>query len=646
MGNTNSHQQPHPAHQNSNSNPNNAQSIHSRQKNKLPTTAQSSLSNFHQNQNQKVKEIITLNPTNLLLHQNQSSNQNQNQNHQSQTKTVDNKISSKNHHFNQLNQSLNSSSTSSNSSNSSKSSNHHQSNQSQSQAKNNQSLSKRKSIQLIDIDPNLPSNQAVSPINIKKNHIKSSNSNFNLTLTSTPIITHPISHFQLKLPSSNHSNSISNSSPSNPIRSISLNLPSKSIISSNPIISSDSNHLNSNQSIPSTSNHPIINSNQAIYHQNDEDEDDSIHEDQSSHLIHSNPSIINQNPNLINLNSLSSTPSNSLAPLQQPIETVVPPLPPSILHPFPPNLPELDSNSLDLNIPPISNTLTPAVTQTIAAATAVVQATPALDIGAGSDGVPTLITWKEPAHEVYVTGTFSQWKQQIKLRKPPETNENSNQSNAFSALVALPPGPHRLKFIVDKRWKTSKYLPSATDDKGNLINYLQINPGDQPFRGLGPRGIWSGYTYGNWPSMLDDSSTSDDDEDWTTEIPNALLDYEEYHDQSSDDDDLNANSNHHKNHQLKIVDKINPIPGEAGFAAEPPNLPAQLKEGILNMASRLPEGASDDNSLLPKPDHSVLNHLVASPIKNGLLSIGVTSRYKRKYLTTVYYKPINLPQNN
>ena len=36
----------------------------------------------------------------------------------------------------------------------------------------------------------------------------------------------------------------------------------------------------------------------------------------------------------------------------------------------------------------------------------------------------------------------------------------------FSALVNLPPGPHRLKFIVDKQWKTSRNLPSATDQDG------------------------------------------------------------------------------------------------------------------------------------------------------------------------------------
>jgi len=214
--------------------------------------------------------------------------------------------------------------------------------------------------------------------------------------------------------------------------------------------------------------------------------------------------------------------------------------------------------------------------------------------------------------------------------------------------VALPPGPHQLKFIVDRRWKTSKYLPSATDDKGNLINYLQVNPGDQPFRGLGPRGIWSGYTYADWPmgsSILEDGSSmrTDSEDGWTTSIPAALLDYEEYHDRSS------GGSESEEPAGAAVPDQGGPAqpedepsPGHPGFAAEPPKLPAQLKEGILNLSSRLPEGSSDDNSLLPRPDHSVLNHLAASPIRQGLLSVGVTSRFKRKYLTTVYYKPVDL----
>ncbi|CAH7667170.1 hypothetical protein PPACK8108_LOCUS1561 [Phakopsora pachyrhizi] len=373
----------------------------------------------------------------------------------------------------------------------------------------------------------------------------------------------------------------------------------------------------------------------------EEEEEEENEDDRPGRTLAATPSLLLPDPDLPNLSNMPAifppvgitSPILSLPPLQQPVETVVPPPPPAIAQPFPPPLPQLDSIDLQPQTP-VSNSSDPSlstkVTETIAAATAAVQAAPALDIGAGSEGVPTLLTWKEPADEVYVTGTFSEWRQQIKLRKPVVPKDSSNNQEGFSALVALPPGPHQLKFIVDKRWKTSKYLPSATDNKGNLINFLQVNPGDQPFRGLGPRGIWSGYTYGGLSNQLgaallnEDDEANESEEDWTTEIPKALVDYEEFYDRSDNEEETQSN------------------PGEAGFAAEPPKLPAQLKEGILNITSRIPEGTVDDNSLLTRPDHSVLNHLAASPIKQGLLSVGVTSRYKRKYLTTVYYKPVNL----
>lgn len=109
---------------------------------------------------------------------------------------------------------------------------------------------------------------------------------------------------------------------------------------------------------------------------------------------------------------LASSPS-VLIPLQQPIETVVPPLPPTIMKPFPPPLP----------VAPVSSSSSAAAVHKVAAATEAVRQAPALDVGAGPEGVPTLIIWKEPANEVYVTGTFCRWKQQIKLRKDPYVSE-------------------------------------------------------------------------------------------------------------------------------------------------------------------------------------------------------------------------------
>ncbi|KAG1852009.1 5'-AMP-activated protein kinase beta subunit, interation domain-containing protein [Suillus tomentosus] len=50
-------------------------------------------------------------------------------------------------------------------------------------------------------------------------------------------------------------------------------------------------------------------------------------------------------------------------------------------------------------------------------------------------------------------------------------------------------------------------------------------------------------------------------------------------------------------------------------------------------------GLSDDASVLPVPSHVVLHHLSTSAIRNGVLAVGNTTRYRTKYLTTIYYKP-------
>ena len=107
-------------------------------------------------------------------------------------------------------------------------------------------------------------------------------------------------------------------------------------------------------------------------------------------------------------------------------------------------------------------------------------------MNAGDSAVPTLITWRpgegeggEGGHptQVFVTGTFANnWATKIEMRPQGATQPSGEPGTAsetdnlgFSALVALPPGPTQLKFIVDKQWTTSRHLPSATDRDGNLV---------------------------------------------------------------------------------------------------------------------------------------------------------------------------------
>jgi len=42
---------------------------------------------------------------------------------------------------------------------------------------------------------------------------------------------------------------------------------------------------------------------------------------------------------------------------------------------------------------------------------------------------------------------------------------------------------------------------------------------------------------------------------------------------------------------------------------------------------------------LQTPSHAVLYHLTTSSIRDKMIAVGASTRYRQKYLTTVYYKP-------
>lgn len=49
---------------------------------------------------------------------------------------------------------------------------------------------------------------------------------------------------------------------------------------------------------------------------------------------------------------------------------------------------------------------------------------------------------------------------------------------------------------------------------------------------------------------------------------------------------------------------------------------------------------SCDPNVLPEPNHVMLNHLYALSIKDGVMVLSATHRHRKKYVTTLLYKPI------
>lgn len=126
---------------------------------------------------------------------------------------------------------------------------------------------------------------------------------------------------------------------------------------------------------------------------------------------------------------------------------------------------------------------------------------------------------------------------------------------------------------------------------------------------------------------LDDTWNAADDSEWTREIPPELMEWGEWEAQREAMEIAAENAIASGSGVTSLVPSLPPPPTSG---VPPPSLPAQLEKGPLNHAAYVTQGSGDDNSILPKPDHSVINHLAASPIKGGFLSVGVTTRYKRK----------------
>jgi 5'-AMP-activated protein kinase regulatory beta subunit len=215
--------------------------------------------------------------------------------------------------------------------------------------------------------------------------------------------------------------------------------------------------------------------------------------------------------------------------------------------------------------------------------------------------VPAVFTWTHGGKEVFITGSFNQWLGKIPM--------HSVSTKEFSLVIDVPPGKHFYKFIVDDEWRFAPDQPTETDNEGRINNVIEVR------------------------AYRDDGSFADlgDPDDPTR--------YEQV------------------------------IPAQEDYGNEPPSLPPHLAVSLLN-GSHATNPATLDPSSLPVPVHVTLHHLYVSNIRSdisldspdrfpsprtpsvfvpsvsgtavssGVMVLGVTQRYKTKFVTTVYYKPV------
>jgi len=203
-------------------------------------------------------------------------------------------------------------------------------------------------------------------------------------------------------------------------------------------------------------------------------------------------------------------------------------------------------------------------------------------------------------------------------------NPNSPENNILSTVLQLPPGTHHVKFIVDGEMQLSNELPTAVDYTNILVNYIEVSADDlpkEPGEDVVPDGVhpplvlapgteakdYAPDSIGKPPPL--EGEKAPEPVFWGHDMPRYLLDL-----------DRPEQSQKYQRAARSVTE-----------FAPPPGLPLFLGKSILNGTTPM----KDDNSVLNMPNHTVLNHLATSSIKNNVLATSVTTRYKRKviYLT-------------
>lgn len=143
-------------------------------------------------------------------------------------------------------------------------------------------------------------------------------------------------------------------------------------------------------------------------------------------------------------------------------------------------------------------------------------------------------------------------------------------------------------------------METATDPDGNLVNYLQVMD-EEDEQGHNDE-------FGDL-STVSSSGSLDESKKYSSTIPPELLQLASLNEQQKED--------HDKKKALLEREKKQP---------QPPGLPPHLEKVLLNSQTV----SEEDNSVLHEPNHVTLNHLYACSIKDNVMALATTSRYRKK----------------
>jgi len=217
------------------------------------------------------------------------------------------------------------------------------------------------------------------------------------------------------------------------------------------------------------------------------------------------------------------------------------------------------------------------------------------------DTVPTVFRWEHGGRQVYITGTFNGWSRQIPMHR---------SGNDFTYIHNLKRGKHAFKFIVDDEWRFAPDQPTVADIEGRINNFIDVTD-FKPY--TGDREFEKEKAAAEYGHVADDE---------TSNASVSLASDAKAGDGSSNVPDKDG----------EVFSQTMPDMDE--YTKEPPPLPPHLRHIILNKPPQL-----QDTAALPVPQHVALNHLYCTAIKDNMMVLGITQRYKTKFVTTVYYSP-------
>lgn len=192
--------------------------------------------------------------------------------------------------------------------------------------------------------------------------------------------------------------------------------------------------------------------------------------------------------------------------------------------------------------------------------------------------LPSVVKWEGGGQTVYVS--FDDGATKIPMVR---------SQNNFYTIIDLPEGTHHYRFLVDGQWRCDTKEPR---DSGGQNNIVIVKASDfEVFEALAVDSI--GTESAKTVSMSGSPPGS-----YSQDIP------------------------------VKLASRSPPAP---------PTLPPQLLQVILNTDTPL----QCEPTVLPEPNHVMLNHLYALSIKDGVMVMSGTHRYRKKYVTTLLYKPTN-----